>query len=143
MITKSGQDYIDSIIKPKVTSIVDFFDPNELSHLSAYKNLCETGFWPENFVPENIEFPNAWYMHLDSKIAKHFVEEKLNLINNHLANVKVVTKQLNTEPLPKDVVQFLDNVRVVVRNYLDNNGNPNLTSLPREAASLKEKYVAE
>jgi len=76
----------------KATSIVDWFDPKEIRHLSAYKYLCETGFWPDNFVPDNVEFPSHWYFFLDGKIAKFFVNERLDAIKGQLESVKLVTR---------------------------------------------------
>ncbi len=59
------------------TSIVDWFDCNNLVHLQAYRTLQQTGVWPKGFLPENIIFPIAWHASIAFKLADCFMGEKL------------------------------------------------------------------
>ena len=66
----------------KTISIVDWFNPHNLEHLQAYKDLNKTGFWPKEFwnkivVNDQIEMTNAWQVAIACKIANAFVNEKL------------------------------------------------------------------
>ena len=40
-------------------NIINWFDTSNLDHLKAYRYLCEKGFWPENFLPEDIEIKSG------------------------------------------------------------------------------------
>jgi len=41
--------------------ITDFFDPYNIDHIHAYKIMSNTGVWPKDFLPENIESKiNGW-----------------------------------------------------------------------------------
>ena len=66
----------------KTISIVDWFNPHNLEHLQAYKDLNKTGFWPKEFwnkivVNDQIEMTNAWQVAIACKIANAFVNDKL------------------------------------------------------------------
>jgi|GEM_PF-3884640 len=54
--------------------MTDFFDPLNIDHLRAYKNLQLKGTWPEDFVPwDDVEFEPNWQMMLQSKMADLWV----------------------------------------------------------------------
>ncbi len=59
------------------TSIVEWFDPTNLSHLRAYDKLQRTGTWPVGFLPENILFPMAWLSSIAFKITELYVSDIL------------------------------------------------------------------
>jgi hypothetical protein len=59
-------------------NFIDWFDPNNKGHLEAFDHLSKTGFWPEDFIPSNVLLSPVWQLELFEKIAKTYVEEKLN-----------------------------------------------------------------
>ena len=59
-------------------NIMEWFDPENIDHLKAYKHLMDTGMWPEGFIPDNIEIPVSWNTHLVYKMANLWVMNKLN-----------------------------------------------------------------
>ena len=58
-------------------NIVNWFDPNDLEHLKAYKYLVDFGTFPKRFIPEDMETSSCWQLLLMSKIADHFIAEKI------------------------------------------------------------------
>lgn len=54
-------------------NIVDWFDPKNLDHLTAYVSLQRHGSWPVGFIPNGITFPPAWAVLIASKIADHYL----------------------------------------------------------------------
>ena len=66
----------------KTISIVDWFNPHNMEHLQAYKDLCKTGVFPESFWDkiaeiDHLEMTNTWQVAIACKIADAFVNEKL------------------------------------------------------------------
>ena len=57
--------------------IIEWFDPQNLEHVKAYKHLMDKGFWPKGFIPSEIEFFSTWQAGLAFKIARQYVIEKL------------------------------------------------------------------
>lgn len=55
-------------------SIVDWFDPYNREHLTAYRHLCDTGMWPENFISENIYLPPGWQVFIVNKMSDAWLE---------------------------------------------------------------------
>jgi hypothetical protein len=55
-------------------NIVDWFDAHNLSHLRAYRNLEQNGFWDFEFVPENVEFTLGWQVVLVAKLANSYLD---------------------------------------------------------------------
>jgi|GEM_PF-3411962 hypothetical protein len=55
--------------------ISDFFNPQSLEHMMAYKHLQEKGFWPEGFIPERMEFEPAWQIILQGKMAEEYMKQ--------------------------------------------------------------------
>jgi galactitol-specific phosphotransferase system IIB component len=58
----------------KKVTIVDFFDPYNIHHLVAYRHLEKTGFWPEDFYPENVEWPMIWQAALTAKMTEAWLK---------------------------------------------------------------------
>ena len=56
----------------------DWFDPNNMQHLKAFKHLCDTGVWPEGFIPNTVELGNLWHFVAVSTLAKAWLEHKLD-----------------------------------------------------------------
>jgi len=54
-------------------SIVEFFDVYNYEHLMAYKQLSETGMWPEGFLPADTIFPQLWQVSLANKMAAAWI----------------------------------------------------------------------
>ncbi len=66
----------------KTISVIDWFDPNNMEHLQAWKDLQKTGFWPKPFwdkmlFDDRIKMTTNWQYGICSKIADAFVKEKL------------------------------------------------------------------
>jgi hypothetical protein len=61
----------------KTISIYDWFDPHDLKHLRAYRQLQTTGCWPEDFPPDHVELGTGWQMLITHKMADAWVDEKL------------------------------------------------------------------
>ena len=58
--------------------VTDFFDPYDIAHIKAYKNLQETGFWPAFFLPENIEIPDNWQITIMAVFTEAWISKALN-----------------------------------------------------------------
>ena len=67
----------DKYKEPKKTLLQDWFDPNNIEHLKAYKQWKETGGWPEKFIPLSITRGFAEVNFVNSKIAEHWLKYKL------------------------------------------------------------------
>ena len=69
-------------------NILDWFDPENIEHLKAYKYLQDTGVWPKGFLPEDVDNifisalePNiltVWRSHLANRLADRYIEQKLD-----------------------------------------------------------------
>lgn len=57
--------------------IIDWFDPENLEHLRAYRHLQNFGSWPKGFLPDDIEIPVLWSTMIESKIVDFFIDEML------------------------------------------------------------------
>jgi hypothetical protein len=55
-------------------TIVQWFDPENIQHIKAYKHLMVTGVWPEGFIPRGIEFPPTWQIELIGKMANLWID---------------------------------------------------------------------
>ena len=60
-------------MKDKI-SILDWFKPCNLDHIEAYEHLREFGYWPDNFIPENVIFPRGWLSDLKAIMADLWCE---------------------------------------------------------------------
>ena len=58
-------------------NILDWFDPHNIEHLKAYKHLEDTGCWPKDFLPDDIEMVTVWKMCLATKLADTYIENIL------------------------------------------------------------------
>jgi hypothetical protein len=68
-------------------TIVDFFDPYNVSHLKAYRHLEKTGFWPKGFIPDEIiGLAMAWQVGLVAKLARAWLQaaEAGHIIDVHI-----------------------------------------------------------
>ena len=59
-------------------SIVDFFEVYNIDHIAAYKNLMDTGKWPEGFVPEGTASDPMWQVEIANKMAHAWVEQAMS-----------------------------------------------------------------
>ncbi len=60
-------------------NILDYFDVNDIDHIRAYRNLQETGMWPEGFIPEGTTFPPyAWQSSIAMMLADAWVSHALD-----------------------------------------------------------------
>jgi len=55
-------------------TIIEWFDPWNITHMRAYIYFQENGHWPKDFIPEDVEFPTNWHITLLSKLADAWVE---------------------------------------------------------------------
>jgi len=56
----------------------EWFDPNNIEHIQAYKHLQNTGAWPNGFKLNDIFPENNWQILLAFKLANAWVDYKLN-----------------------------------------------------------------
>lgn len=61
-----------------MTSIIDWFDPCNINHLRAFKDIQDGIPWPDGFLPEDIEFPTLWLTTLMSKITDIYIDSMLS-----------------------------------------------------------------
>ena len=54
----------------KEKNIVEWFDPYDIKHVMAYKEVQDKGVWPKDFVPKEMVFPNLWFYSIAMKIVK-------------------------------------------------------------------------
>ncbi len=63
-------------------TIVEFFDPKNIEHLTAFQELQNNGIWPLWFwnwiKKEGVTFPPSWQAQLAFKIADEYLKEKLD-----------------------------------------------------------------
>jgi len=55
-------------------NIIEWFSPDNIEHIKAFKHLCQTGMWPKDFVPEGMDLPNLWHVGIANKLAMRWVE---------------------------------------------------------------------
>jgi len=55
-------------------TIIEWFDPWNISHMRAYIYLEDKSYWPKDFIPKDIIFPNTWRIELINKIADCWIE---------------------------------------------------------------------
>jgi len=65
-------------------TIIEWFQPNDVEHIRAYKHLMDTGIWPMEVVPKELYWdtsfwPNCWQIGLAAKMADNWVSHILNL----------------------------------------------------------------
>ena len=53
--------------------ILDWFDPDNIKHLMAYKPLQNTGTWPEGFIPKDVKFTSCWQVILAHRLADRYI----------------------------------------------------------------------
>ncbi len=53
-----------------MTKLEDWFDPYNPEHMKAYEALCESGCWPESFVPLHVCSNNLSVLSVYVKIAQ-------------------------------------------------------------------------
>lgn len=61
-----------------MTTIIEFFNPNDISHIRAYQHLQNYGVWPvewqSTLAVNKIERPPGWQLLLANKMADAWVE---------------------------------------------------------------------
>jgi hypothetical protein len=63
----------------------DWFDPYDMHHLRAFSCLCNTGHWPEGFMPDTVDMGNIWQYEATAKMAEAWLKHKLgNLYNERI-----------------------------------------------------------
>lgn len=57
-----------------VDNIVDYFDVEDKYHVFVWRQLMETGKWPEEFWEEikDLEFPPNWAIKITTKLAEAY-----------------------------------------------------------------------
>ena len=55
-------------------TITEWFDPHNIEHIKAYHHLSETGFWPLNFVPDEIEVEICHQVNIIAKMGTCWVK---------------------------------------------------------------------
>ena len=67
-----------------MSNIHDFFDPYNAEHIEAYQHLCQTGTWPEGFIPEGMKLDPNWQFLLLQKLADAWVKHVLTTEIKHV-----------------------------------------------------------
>jgi hypothetical protein len=58
-------------------NFIDWFDPFNKEHLRAYQHLNKKGFWPEGFIPDDVELDSLWLMSINHKMTLLWVQSRL------------------------------------------------------------------
>jgi len=72
--------WMKKIRNGEIMRIEKFFDPENIEHIKAYRNLQNKGVWPEDFIPTETEFGPGWQALIAFKIAHLYVEQKMSEI---------------------------------------------------------------
>ena len=59
-------------------NITDYFESTNIKHVRAYNHLNNTGEWPKDFIPKDIEFNKGWQIILAGKLADAWVKFFIN-----------------------------------------------------------------
>lgn len=54
----------------------DWIDLNNVEHIKSILHLFRHGFWPENFIPDDVNVTCNMYPDLTSKIVLNWINEK-------------------------------------------------------------------
>lgn len=57
--------------------VEDWFDPNNLEHIEAYRHLTKFGEWPAGFIPDEAVFAPAWFPQIAAKMADCWAKHML------------------------------------------------------------------
>lgn len=57
--------------------LTDWFDPNNIKHLVAYKHLTQNGVWPKDFLPKDIQIPPFWITSIQNKMIEDWIDGKI------------------------------------------------------------------
>lgn len=41
-------------------NFIEWFNVNNIEHISAYRHFKITGGWPKGFIPDGMELPDLW-----------------------------------------------------------------------------------
>ena len=76
---QEGDKPNDEWYKPTI-DFRDFFDVENKLHLLAYKHFCESGKWPEGFIPPNVKEFSAvnHQVYIESLMAHKWIEVVLS-----------------------------------------------------------------
>jgi hypothetical protein len=58
-------------------NVVNWFNPDDIEHLKAFRELNQTGMWPRGFIPEDVEVSGLWQVHIACILADRFIELQL------------------------------------------------------------------
>lgn len=61
----------------EILNFSDWFDPYNEEHLKAYNHLHSKGWWPENFIPNDVVMDNYWELFIKTKIINAWLNYKL------------------------------------------------------------------
>jgi hypothetical protein len=63
---------------------IDWFDPYDIYHIRAFRHLCNTGYWPKGFVPDDVDMSNTWQFDAVAKLADAWISHKLDNEHNDI-----------------------------------------------------------
>ena len=66
------------ISKQAKPSFCEWFNPEDIEHLRAYRILQKTGSWPVDFVPESIWIEPGWQAILAFQLANKWIDYKVS-----------------------------------------------------------------
>lgn len=61
--------------KTEITSIVDWFDPNNVEHIKAFQFLEQRCYWPGYFILPPVTYPANWQVAIYAKIARMYIDK--------------------------------------------------------------------
>jgi hypothetical protein len=60
-------------------SICKWFNPENVTHVRAYKHLQVEGQWPLGFIPDDTHFPVNWQIFIAGRMADLYMNWKLSI----------------------------------------------------------------
>lgn len=55
-------------------SFGDFFNAHNPEHRAAYRHLEDAGYWPEGFIPDDVDMGPTWHVIALAKLAQAWLE---------------------------------------------------------------------
>ena len=58
-------------------SFIEWFNPHDIGHIKAYRQLQKTGAWPIGFFPAGVKMNPGWQASIAFKLARAWVDQLL------------------------------------------------------------------
>lgn len=63
----------------KKKNIVEWFDPCDIKHVMAYREVLNKRDWPKGFVPDGIIFTHLWFDEIAMKIVRCWIAHMISV----------------------------------------------------------------